>query len=161
MSGNDPATPQAEKLVKQFEGCRLTVYADPGTGSAPWTIGWGSTRDLNDEPFSPGTPPIIQQLADQLLARDLQEAFDTVRATLKTPLTLNEAGALADLDYNIGGANFRSSTLAKDINAGNFEAAAAQFDLWDHANGRELSGLLRRRQAEEAEFNTPDQPQGA
>ena len=32
------------KLIRDFEGCRLTAYPDPGTGGAPWTIGWGSTR---------------------------------------------------------------------------------------------------------------------
>ena len=26
-------------LIKQFEGCKLTAYPDPGTGGEPWTIG--------------------------------------------------------------------------------------------------------------------------
>lgn len=37
-------------LVKHFEGCArrrqdglVEAYPDPGTGGAPWTIGWGAT----------------------------------------------------------------------------------------------------------------------
>ncbi|MEQ1641654.1 MAG: lysozyme, partial [Novosphingobium sp.] len=36
-------------LIKRFEGCakrrsdgRFEAYPDPGTGGAPWTIGWGA-----------------------------------------------------------------------------------------------------------------------
>jgi lysozyme len=42
----------------------------------------------------------------------------------------------------------------RDLNAGDFTAAAAQFDLWDHAGGAVVAGLLRRRQAEAALFDT-------
>src|SRR5689334_19359009 len=37
-------------LIQQFEGCArlrqdgsVEAYPDPGTGGAPWTIGWGAT----------------------------------------------------------------------------------------------------------------------
>lgn len=37
-------------LIKRFEGCarrcrdgKFQAYPDPGTGGAPWTIGWGAT----------------------------------------------------------------------------------------------------------------------
>ena len=33
----------ALQLIKEFEGCRLSAYPDPGTGGAPWTIGYGTT----------------------------------------------------------------------------------------------------------------------
>jgi lysozyme len=39
------------------------------------------------------------------------------------------------------------------LNAGNFAAAAAQFEVWDRAGGAVVAGLLRRRQAEAALFN--------
>lgn len=47
---------------------------------------------------------------------------------------------------------FAGSTLLRDINAGRMDLAAAQFDAWDHAGGQVLAGLLRRREAERAEF---------
>jgi len=44
------------------------------------------------------------------------------------------------------------STLLRDLNAGDFAGAAAQFELWDHASGQVVAGLLRRRLAEEKLF---------
>ena len=49
---------------------------------------------------------------------------------------------------------FKSSTLLIDLNSGNLTAAATQFDLWDHAGGAVVAGLLRRREAETALFET-------
>jgi hypothetical protein len=44
------AGPECIALVKRFEGCArarpdglVAAYPDPGTGGAPWTIGWGAT----------------------------------------------------------------------------------------------------------------------
>ena len=58
-------------LVKEFEGCRLTAYPDPGTGAEPWTIGWGSTTYPDGKPVQPGDH-ISQALADALLAGRLE-----------------------------------------------------------------------------------------
>jgi lysozyme len=44
--------------------------------------------------------------------------------------------------------------LLKDVNEGNFEAAATEFEKWDHAGGKVVAGLLRRRVAEAAEFKS-------
>jgi lysozyme len=38
------------------------------------------------------------------------------------------------------------------LNAGDYLGAAGQFDLWDHAGGQVVAGLLRRREAETQEF---------
>ena len=42
--------PEGVALIKRFESCarmrrdgRYEAYPDPGTGGAPWTIGWGAT----------------------------------------------------------------------------------------------------------------------
>jgi lysozyme len=43
--------------------------------------------------------------------------------------------------------------LLRDLNAGDFAAAAQQFELWDHAGGEVVAGLLRRRMAEMELFN--------
>jgi hypothetical protein len=44
-----PAPPKSDlqagiDLIKEFEGCELEAYPDPGTGGVPWTIGWGLCR---------------------------------------------------------------------------------------------------------------------
>ena len=50
----------------------------------------------------------------------------------------------------------QQSTLLRLLNAGNFQAAADQFPRWDRAGGKEVAGLLARRNAERALFLTPD-----
>jgi lysozyme len=45
-----------------------------------------------------------------------------------------------------------SSTLLRELNAGHYRTAADEFLKWDHAGGRVLLGLTRRRQAERALF---------
>ena len=49
----------------------------------------------------------------------------------------------------------QQSTLLRLLNAGNFQAAADQFPRWDRAGGKEVVGLLARRNAERALFLTP------
>lgn len=41
-------------LIKEFEGCSLTAYPDPGTGGDPWTIGYGWTHSVDGKPVKPG-----------------------------------------------------------------------------------------------------------
>ena len=43
--------------------------------------------------------------------------------------------------------------MLKLINSGMLAAAAEEFEKWDHASGVVVAGLLRRRLAEEKEFN--------
>ena len=65
-----------------------------------------------------------------------------------------EFDALVDFAFNCGCGAFAGSTLLKLLNAGDYPGAAAQFDVWDHASGKVVAGLLRRREAETQEFAT-------
>jgi lysozyme len=49
----------------------------------------------------------------------------------KVELTVDQKVALLDFIYNVGSGNFRSSTLLKKLNAGDYAGAAAEFDKWD------------------------------
>jgi lysozyme len=42
--------------------------------------------------------------------------------------------------------------MLKLLNAGDYQGAAEQFDAWDHAGGKVVAGLLRRRQIETNDF---------
>jgi lysozyme len=137
----------AMSLIKQFEGCRLEAYPDPGTGGDPWTIGWGST--------GAGIRKGVrwtQAQADDRLASDVERFMRGVRAVCKVAPTDNELGAMTSLAYNIGLGAFRGSTLLKLFNVGNKAGAAKQFDRWNKAGGRVMKGLVRRRAAERAVF---------
>lgn len=135
-------------LTELFEGLKLAAYPDPATGSLPWTISYGHTG-----------PEVHQGLvwtkdqAEAALQRDIGFAEGNVNHwCTRSDLTQGEFDALVDFAFNCGTKNLDASTLLKDVNSGDFAAAAAEFEKWDHAGGKVMAGLLRRRQAEEAEF---------
>lgn len=136
---------QGAALTEQFEGCRLTAYQDC---RGVWTIGYGHTgtgvyRGLT----------ITQQQAEAFLLQDITWAEAMVNSHVSIPLNQNEFDALVDFVFNCGAGDFESSTLLKMINANDLAAAALQFERWDKAGGKVVAGLLRRRLAEEQEFN--------
>ena len=134
-------------LTEQFEGCKLTAYPDPGTGGAPWTIGYGHTG----LEVYPGLT-ITQEKAEELLMQDTQKAVATVNAKVTGDITQQEFDALVDFVFNVGSGNFAGSTLLKKVNAGDIHGAAAEFEKWDMAAGKHIAGLLRRRHSEANEF---------
>lgn len=140
----------AEPLIKQFEGIarlradgRIQAYPDPGTGGAPWTIGWGSTGpDIKQ-----GTVWTREQ-ADEQFRKHLLHFAGAVNGLLTGPTTPAQFAAMVSLAYNIGAGEFAKSTLLKRHNAGKYDQAAAEFLRWNWAGGRVMAGLTRRRQAE-------------
>lgn len=135
-------------LTKGFEQCRLTAYQD---AVGVWTIGWGHTG-----PEVCAGLVWTQAQADLQLTIDEKNAVAAVNSLVQVILTQHEFDALVDLVFNIGGGNFQSSTLLTKLNTGDYAGAANEFDKWDHAAGRILAGLLKRRQEETNEFNTGD-----
>jgi lysozyme len=133
-----------EQLTEQFEGCRFEAYQDV---RGVWTIGYGHTAGV-----APGDA-CTQDQAEAWLQQDIQWAANAVKHYVTVALTQNEFDALTDFVFNLGIGNFSGSTLLRKLNAGDYAGAAAQFDLWDMAGGQVVAGLLRRRQAETAEFN--------
>lgn len=131
-------------LTKQFEGCRLNAYQDQ---VGVWTIGYGHTGSDVRSGLA-----ITQDQADALLISDIAAAAAFVNQAVTTQLQQNEFDALVDFVFNLGRAAFAGSTLLRQLNAGNFDVAAGQFALWDHAGGQVVAGLLRRRLAETAMF---------
>lgn len=141
----------ALELVKRWEGCRLEAYPDPGTGAAPWTIGWGSTG----EGIGPGTV-WTQEQADERLERDVRAFMAGVQELLTSQPTPHQLGAMTSLAYNIGLGAFGGSTLRRKFNAGDLGGAARQFDRWVYAGGRVMKGLVNRRADERRVFETAD-----
>lgn len=143
----DPAIEVAIGLIRQFEGCHLKAYPDPGSGGDPWTIGWGST--------GPGIGPGViwtQATADARLTQDVARFAKGVRDLVKVETNPNQLGALISFAYNVGLANLKGSTLLRKLNAGDYEGAKAQFSRWNRAAGRVMRGLSRRRAAEAKVF---------
>lgn len=137
-------------LIKDFEGCVLKAYPDPGTGGEPWTIGVGHTGGVK-----PGDR-ITEAQAMDMLRQDLVKFERYVTDALDGyPATANEFSAMVSLCFNIGPANFRKSSVLKNHKRGDKAAAAGAFKLWNKAAGKVLNGLTRRRAAEAALYMKP------
>ena len=134
-------------LTENFEGLRLTAYPDPATHGDPWTIGYGHTGAEVHQGMT-----ITQEQAEEFLMQDVQKAVQTVNSKVHTDLTQNEFDALVDFVFNCGAGNFAGSTLLKNINAGDMEGAALEFQKWTHADGKVMAGLIKRRHAEAVLF---------
>jgi GH24 family phage-related lysozyme (muramidase) len=142
-------------LIKRFEGCArlrldglVEAYPDPGTGGAPWTIGWGATgRDhVHGGRIGPGTV-WTQGQCDARLADDLARYAGDVAAALgNAPASQAQFDALVSFHYNTGA--IARATLTKKHIAGDYEGAAREFARWNRAGGQVLRGLTNRRAAE-------------
>lgn len=144
----------ATAICKRFEGCekrqpdgRLRPYVD---AVGVLTLGWGSTTGFDKD------TTWTQHEADAQLAADVGKFDHGVRNLLRSPCTPFEIGAMVSLAYNIGLANFGSSTLLKRVNANDKLGAAAQFLVWNKGTigGKKviLPGLVKRRQYEMSVF---------
>jgi lysozyme len=133
-------------LIKEFEGCKLTAYPDPGTGGEPWTIGFGHIENVK-----PGDT-ITQDQANLYLDDDVGYQVFKINNLINISMTQNEFDAIVSFVYNIGIGNFANSTLLKKLNMGDKNGAADQFLKWNKAGGKVLTGLTKRREAERQLF---------
>jgi lysozyme len=128
-------------LIKQFEGLRLTAYRCP---AGKWTIGYGHTKGVKKGMY------ISEAVATHFLIQDVQRveqlinSYDSIYHWKQ-----NEFDALASFTFNCGRANLKR--LLKYGTRTKSQIADAIL-LYNKANGRVLSGLVRRRNAERELF---------
>lgn len=135
---------QGLKLTESYEGFRNAAYQDV---VGVWTIGFGHTGPE----VKPGLT-ITREQGEILLRADIAAAASCVRSAVTYPISQAQFDALVDFTFNLGCGAFLRSTLLRDINAGNIQAAADQFMLWANAGGKRVDGLVRRRTEERALF---------
>jgi lysozyme len=133
-------------LIKKYEGCKLKAYLCPAN---KWTIGWGHTGGVKQGQV------ITQAQADALFDKDIQRFVDGVNELVKVEVNQNQFDALVSFAYNCGVDALRKSTLLKYVNGKEFSKASAEFDRWNKGNGKELAGLIKRRNGEQALFDKP------
>lgn len=128
-------------LIKEFEGFRDEAYLCPGS---VWTIGYGHTKGVK-----PGDK-ITEVEAEYYLRYDIGDAEQAVNSLINVPIQQWQFDALVSLVYNIGSGNFCSSTIRRLVNEGcqDRNKIFHAFKMWKKSNGRVLSGLIRRREAE-------------
>lgn len=127
------------QLIESFEGLRLQSYQD---SVGVWTIGYGHTMGVQSG------QTITQPQAEAFLQQDLATAEGAVN-NLGETFTDNQFAALVSFTFNLGAGNLK--ILFKN----GLAAVPDRILLFDHAGGRQLPGLTRRRQAERALYLTP------
>lgn len=128
-------------LIKRSEGFRSQEYRDVAGFR---TVGYGH-RITGAESFPAG---VSETQAAGLLLNDIRAAEQSVGRLVRVELTQGQFDALVDFCFNLGAGRLAASSLLRELNAGNHEAAGRQLMLWDHAAGQVNLGLKDRRQAE-------------
>lgn len=153
MTGRLRTSAAGLQLIKSFEGFRESASQLPG---GRWTIGYGHVRTAREG------LTISEKDAEDLLVHDLKPVEDAILNSVFAPLMQNQFDALVSFVFNISPAQFRESDILRNLNSGDFLAAANGFDLWRRArlNGRVMvvDALVRRRAAEKSLFL--DHPSG-
>jgi len=123
-------------LIRQWEGIRLHAYQDV---AGVWTIGYGHTRGVKQGDV------ITNAQAERYFKEDWTEAAEVVDRLVKVDLTDNQFGALVSFVFNLGEPRFRSSTLLRVLNKGDYAAVPGELARWNKATDP-LTGKLRRDQ---------------
>lgn len=136
------------ELIKSFEGCRLTAYKATSTEKY-YTIGWGHYGSDVTQGMK-----ITRARADELLLQDVASSVAAVNNAACCPITAslnqNQFDALVSFTFNCGAGNLK--TLCANRTAAQI---AAKIPAYNKSGGNVLNGLVRRRAAEQALFNTP------
>jgi len=149
MIASDSLAPK----VARFEGCRLKAYRD---AVGVWTIGFGNTT-IDGRSVCEGDV-ITQEQAEAMLARSIAyfaARLDAIALKDGIRFSQNQFDALVSFAYNVGVAGCTRSDVWQACKEARFEQAATLLLNHDHAGGKRLKGLTRRRQAESALFATP------
>ncbi|MFI5163180.1 MAG: lysozyme [Sphingobacteriales bacterium] len=145
---------QGIKLIKGFEGLRLSAYRDI---AGIWTIGYGSTCYHDGQSVKPGDKLESVMQADALFANTLGQFEDAVNLNVKTPLTQSQFDALVSFSYNEGTGALKGSTLLKKLNDKDYQGAADQFLLWNkitdpQTEAKEVCSDLSARRRQERQL---------
>lgn len=138
-------------LIRLFESYSNKAYPDPKTGGKPITIGWGSTRDLNGNPFKLGD--VISQTQADILFID--ECEDILEELYEIPyydeMSAEQVGALMSFAYNLGKHFYGSGgfdTITRRLKNREWHLVPDALLLYVNPGTNVEAGLKRRRKAE-------------
>lgn len=134
------------RLIAKFEGFRAKPYLD--AVGIP-TIGFGTTFYPDNTRVKMSDPAITEEKAREYLKTIILRFEQEIAPMVKRELNQNQWDAIVSFVYNLGGNNFKNSTLLKRINENPCDPDIAyQFSRWNKAGGKVLLGLTRRRKEE-------------
>ncbi len=146
------------KFLESWEGFVATQSSPGAHGVDYWntTVGYGHA--MGDDSFAGFSFPLTHASAEELLKRDLSSAYipSVQKAFGDVQLKQNQFDALVSFSYNLGPYIWKKApTLVADIKANaSPDKIKADFEQFDHCRGKVASGLLKRRDAEAAVFNS-------
>jgi lysozyme len=143
---------KSKELIKRFEGKRLKAYR---CSAGVLTIGYGHTSMAGLPKVTPGMT-ITAAECDAIFDRDIERFAAKVESLITVDIGDNQFGACVSLAYNIGVGAFAKSSVLRFLNKGQFNDAADAFALFNKGGGRVLPGLVSRRAAEAALFQSDD-----
>ena len=111
----------------------------PTKGDVP-TIGYGATRYENGQPVKLSDPVITRARGEKLARALLSEEEQRFRASLPgVSLFQEEYDLYLDFNGQFGGGSWRSSSMRRELLAGNHGAACKALLKWRNQGGRDCS----------------------
>jgi lysozyme len=135
------------RLIRRFEGFSAIPYLCP---AGYLTVGYGHVVK-NPAAFR---QPITEDEATEILVLDIQKAEKAVLRLITVPLSDGQFDALVSFTFNLGSGALQRSTLRRKVNREDHAEVPAEFLRWVWAGGKKLKGLIHRREAEAALYNT-------
>lgn len=114
------------------------------------TIGYGHVLNAGER-YPSG---ITQEQGEALLLRDVAAAESVVTESVGVDVTAYQKDALISFAFNVGGRNFKGSTMLRELNDGNYAAVPRELARWVYADGYVWRGLVFRRRLEGELFKT-------
>ncbi|KAF4567369.1 hypothetical protein EYR40_006368 [Pleurotus pulmonarius] len=152
--GCPPVNAATINMIKSFEHFVPNPAPDP---VGILTVGYGH-KCIQPGCTEAGPFPLTEAGAVALMQRDLHIATTCLNPAISSTVRLNDNqfGALADWAFNVGCGAMRNSTLVSRLNNGEDPntVAAQELPRWNMAGGQVSNGLIRRRAAEVALFQT-------
>lgn len=143
----------AVALIMTWEGYAAVGHHDPIDPPGVNTIGYGHIEDVHIG------DRVTKIQAGEILAKDLPRYEAQVEKCIHVPMPGYRHAAILSFDYNVGGGALCRSSVARYINAGDWQRGCDALLLYNKANHRYIQGLENRRQAERKLcYNTNEPP---
>jgi len=156
-TATDNGTGVSEKLItflKSWEGFVETNVGPTAHSLDYWntTVGYGHILMPTDN----FTFPLTKAKAEEILRSDLVEFINSVKKEFAgCNLTQNQFDALVSISENNGAYMWKNANLTTAVKKhASADVIKRDFEAWCHVGKTEAKGLLRRRTAEAAMFNT-------